>query len=448
MLSKDQTIQLESIIADHAEAFGDVSRVPAKVPPGRIELKPETPPPYIRGYKPLMKPEAKDYIEKNILHRLEALGIVIPYVPPANGAFVASPTLAAEAGKMDAEGKSIYRMVVAPTQVNKITIPVFSAVPLDVMQHQRALGGSKFLGSFDLSKCFFQLPLDPTSQYLTSFITPDGRHMMFTRLPMGAQQSPGLSSQSLTSVFHDSCILYVDNLDFGAETFEEFCVKLVSILSRAIKFGVKFSALKTFLGFSEIKTLGRIVSGDKITLAPESIVDVQKWQRPSSKKGLQGFIGSVNQHRDFVSGLGLAMAPLTRVTGKGIDGKKLEWSASLNEAFEQVKSKFGDIQPIYQIVPGIPIEIFSDASLLGIGAVLTQVVEGVRRTVAYISHAFSDVQSCNRAGQPLNKKHSLSFMQSQNGGLIFYRLRLKCTRIIAISHSSSTRPLVKSFDGV
>ena len=48
---------------------------------------------------------------------------------------------------MDAEGKSIYRMVVAPTQVNKITQPVFSTVPLDVTQHQRALGGSKFLGS-------------------------------------------------------------------------------------------------------------------------------------------------------------------------------------------------------------------------------------------------------------------------------------------------------------
>lgn len=111
---------------------------------------------------------------------------------------------------------------------------------------------------------------------------------------------------------------------------------------------------------------------------------VKDWQKPPDVKKLRGFLGLTNYFRRFIQGYSKLVAPLTDLTGK----KEFDWTLACEEAFQGVKLALTNAPTLRLPDVNQPFEVWSDASVVGCGAVLMQ--EG--QPVAFYSKKFSQAE--------------------------------------------------------
>jgi len=80
---------------------------------------------------------------------------------------------------------------------------------------------------------------------------------------------------------------------------------------------------------------------------------------------------------------------LTSLTEKNI---RFEWTNECQEAFNKLKQALEEVSTLAFPHPNIPCILDSDASDVAIGAVLSQVIEGVERSIAFYSKILSSTQ--------------------------------------------------------
>ena len=117
---------------------------------------------------------------------------------------------------------------------------------------------------------------------------------------------------------------------------------------------------------------------------PAKVQVVKDWERPKDVKKLRGFLGLTNYFRRFIRGYSKLVAPLTELTGH----KAWDWTLACEEAFEGVKYALTHAPTLRLPDVTEPYEVWSDASVVGCGAVLMQ--QG--QPVAYYSKKFSSAE--------------------------------------------------------
>ncbi|KAI1008175.1 hypothetical protein K3495_g63 [Podosphaera aphanis] len=72
-----------------------------------------------------------------------------------------------------------------------------------------------------------------------------------------------------------------------------------------------------------------------ISVDPEKIEAVKKWELPQTQAGVRSFLGFANFYRDFISDFAALNAPLRRYTQKEFSGKgKIQMDQEAHKAFE------------------------------------------------------------------------------------------------------------------
>ena len=143
----------------------------------------------------------------------------------------------------------------------------------------------------------------------------------------------------------------------------------------------KFSKCEFWL--SKVHFLGHVVSAEGISVDPAKIEAVNDWKAPRSVTEVRSFLGLAGYYRRFVEGFSKIAAPLTALTRKG---KKYEWTEKCEESFCELKRRLTTAPILIIPTSGEALVIFSDASKVGLGAVLMQ--NG--KVVAYASRQLKD----------------------------------------------------------
>ncbi|XP_062584037.1 uncharacterized protein LOC134245806 isoform X2 [Saccostrea cucullata] len=141
---------------------------------------------------------------------------------------------------------------------------------------------------------------------------------------------------------------------------------------------------KCFIGFSSIECLGYIAGKEELRPIPDKVEAIQNCIRPITKKQVRSFLGLVGFYRKFIPHFSAVAAPLSDLTKKGQPNKVL-WGETQQNAFITLKSALM-VTPVLKL-PNISEEFIlqTDASDVGIGAVLLQYENGIKKPVAYAS---------------------------------------------------------------
>ena len=252
------------------------------------------------------------------------------------------------------------------------------------------LSGSKWFSTLDLISGYWQVKVEEKDREKTAFCTPDGL-FEFKVMPFGLCNAPAtfqrLMDMVLAGLQWTNCLVYLDDVIVVGRTFREHLLNLQSVFGRLRAAGLKLQPKKCHLCSPKVEFLGHVVSAEGVSTDPKKIEKVANWPIPTSKREVQQFLGLANYYRRFVEDFAKIAKPLHRLTEKTM---KFEWSADCQASFEHLRQKLVSAPILAFPDLGKPFILDTDASDVGIGAVLSQIDEnGAERVIAYASKALT-----------------------------------------------------------
>lgn len=258
-----------------------------------------------------------------------------------------------------------------------------------------ALSGAKFFSTIDLASGYHQVAVHENDRPKTAFTTPFGLYE-YLRMPFGLCNAPATFQRLMQATMSDLAfqivLIYLDDLLVFSSTFQDHLVRLETVLSRLRDTGLKIKVEKCHFLQPEVKFLGHQVSCQGISTDPDKIQAVKAWPVPNSVKELRSFLGFCSYYRRFIKGFSQIAGPLHDVVNAcGTTRTQAEslfqqhWGPPGLKAFELLKEMLTGAPTLGYADFTLPFLLETDASNLGLGAVLYQVQEGKRKVIAYAS---------------------------------------------------------------
>ena len=154
------------------------------------------------------------------------------------------------------------------------------------------------------------------------------------------------------------------------------------MFKRLSEAGLKMKPSKCELFKTQVLFLGSLVSQAGLSPNPKTVEAVLSWKVPSTVKEIQSYLGLCSYYWQYIENFSHIAAPLTRLTKKNV---KYIWDESCQIAFETLKEKLCSSPILAYPKPGLKYILDTDASDVGIGAVLSQVQDGKERVIDYAS---------------------------------------------------------------
>ena len=141
----------------------------------------------------------------------------------------------------------------------------------------------------------------------------------------------------------------------------------------------------------------------------EAVIDARE---PQNAKEVRSFLGLVKFSARFIPNLASIAEPLHRLTRKQIP---FVWGTEQQGAFDALRQLEIAETLAYSDSKAEETKLITDASLVGLGAVLTQVQGGYKRLVAYASRCLTDVER----RYPLTEKEALGLVWGCEGFYVY-----------------------------
>ena len=181
---------------------------------------------------------------------------------------------------------------------------------------------------------------------------------------------------------------YVDDIIVHTETWEGHLVALDELFHRLSEAKLTARPTKCVMGAKAIEVIGHRVSEGIKGLQEENVRKIEGATRPKTKKQVRAFVGLTGYYRDFIPNYAAKAAPLTDLTKKG-QPNKVSWEQPQEKAFVTLKRELAS-EPILHLPDSAkPFVLRTDASDVGIGAVLMQDHDGKLFPVSYASRKLS-----------------------------------------------------------
>jgi len=329
---------------------------------------------------PRRPPLASGAAEDELIDEMLQAGVI----EPSNSAWASPVCLVRKP-----DGK--YRFCVDYRRVNAISKQDAFPIP-DIRDALDSLRGSHYYATIDLLSGYWQLGMSQRAKERSAFCTRRGL-FQFNRMPFGLSGAPASFCRLMHQVLRDHlwriCLFYLDDIIIFAETQRELLERLDVVLSRLNEVNLKVKPSKCSLFKTQIAFLGHMVCAEGVNPLPDKIKAIQEWPTPKCIRDFRAFFGLASYYRRFVRNFAAIAEPLSRLTRTGVT---FSWSSEAQAAFDHLKTELLDTVTLAYPVPGEPFILDTDASDVACGAVLSQVVDGVERPVAFFSRVLNSAQ--------------------------------------------------------
>ena len=259
------------------------------------------------------------------------------------------------------------------------------------------LGQSKYFSSIDLASGYWQIRMHPESREKTAFVTPYGLYE-FRVMPFGLMNAPAVFQRLMQQVITqlnptegpEFVSVYIDDILVFSRTLKDHLNHLQRVIERVVEVGLKLKPSKCKFIQQELEYLGHVVSCDGLKTSSRLVEAVKKYPTPQNVQETRRFLGLSSYYRRFIPNFAKIAQPLHSLTCKEIP---FHWGEDQGRAFEALKGRM-TTAPVLAY-PNFEMEFVmeTDASVLGLGAVLSQVQADKKlHPIAYASRALNTAE--------------------------------------------------------
>ncbi|KAJ4780691.1 polyprotein [Rhynchospora pubera] len=310
-----------------------------------------------------VKPYHYPHFQKSEIEKLVADLLQSGAIRPSSYAF-SSPVLLVR--KKD----GTWRFCVDYRALNAVTIRDRFPIPT-VDELFDELNGATVFSKLDLRFGYHQIRVHEDDIHKTAFRTHHG-HFEFRVMPFGLSNDPSTFQALMIEIFQPLLrkfviIFFYDIVVYSGslEAHLEHLSQVFQIL-RSNQLVVKPS--KCTFAVSQIAFLGHIISASTVAADPDKLKAIADWPTPTTQRQLRGFLGLAGYYRRFVHRYASIAGPLIDLLSKD----KFLWSESAQEAFLTLKTALISAPVLALPNFSLPFILETDASGVGIGAVLMQ----------------------------------------------------------------------------
>ena len=377
-LTSEQAVQVKTLLMKHKDVFAKNKTDLGRTDIVKHKINTGTAAPVKQN--PRRLPLSKRELVREEISKMLEQGIVQPSQSPWS-----SPVVLVQ--KKDGS----TRFCVDYRKLNNLTLKDSYPLPR-IDESLDALRGSKWFSTLDLQSGYFQVEMDPADAEKTAFTTICGLYQ-FKVMSFGLCNAPATFERMmeiiLSGLHWETCLLYIDDVIIFADSFEQHLERLSEVLSRLQTAGLKLSPKKCQLFKKKVCFLGHVVSEHGISTDPAKIRAVEQWSAPTDVHQVRSFLGLCSYYRRFVEGFATIARPLHKLTEKK---NPFRWTPECQESFMRLKQALCSSPILCYPTIRQNFVLDTDASGVGIGAVLSQVEDGKERVVAYYSRALNKAE--------------------------------------------------------
>ncbi|GET65667.1 hypothetical protein PTSG_12973 [Rhizophagus irregularis DAOM 181602=DAOM 197198] len=264
-----------------------------------------------------------------------------------------------------------YRFCIDYRKLNKVTIT--DAYPLPRIDEQlERISSGRWFTSLDLASGFNQIEMAEEDIEKTAFICSAGLYE-YNVMPFGLTNAPAsfqrLMDKVLKEYLNEFVIVYIDDIMIYSENFEDHLKHIKLVLEKLKEASLILKLKKCIFGKTEIEFLGHVVGKNGLKPSPGKVEKIQKLTAPINIKGVRSILGLCTYYRKFIKDFSKIVKPITSLLRKD---EKFEWGIKQHEALEILKRKLTE-EPVLRQPDWLrKFILITDASGIGLGAVLAQ----------------------------------------------------------------------------
>lgn len=232
------------------------------------------------------------------------------------------------------------------------------------------LGGARIFSTLDLTNAYLQVPVDTETSAMQTWSTPFGLYRP-TALAYGVKQAPAIFQSYMDKLLLnlEGVVSYQDDILVWGQDQTSHDERLSIVLKTIREHGLAINKEKCVFNKPSIRFLGFEVSGKGIRPIQEKTDGIVGMQEPQDLKQLQSFIGMVDFYGRCVPNLATIKEPLTHLTRSGV---RWTWGTRERDAFNAIKERLHSAELLKPFDPADEVTLTTDASPVGLGAVLEQ----------------------------------------------------------------------------
>ena len=284
-----------------------------------------------------------------------------------------------------------FRDLNALTKKDRFPLP-----RIDVLLHRAAK--ARVFSKIDLASGFHQIEVYQPHRELTAFILPetiDGHSLWEWKvMPFGLVNAPSTFQRAM-SVALRGCenfsVVYIDDILVFSEDEAQHHEHLRSVFDALQSSSYHVRLQKCSFFASEVPFLGHVLSTDGIKADTSRFNLADAFPTPFlTAKQVRSFLGLVMWYRTFIPHVATLAAPLFPLTSPK---KQIAWSEVAEAAVTELKRALSSTPVLARYDRDLETRVTTDASLVGLGAVLEQQHGDQWRPVAFWSRKLIDAET-------------------------------------------------------